>query len=132
MKRANPYSLKKPCANCPFLRDESKAISLHPERVPGIISSLISGEASSFSCHKTTNGHWEEAEDSDDDTYVPGGKELQCAGSLIALEKMGIKTDLMQLAERVGMYEPDLFKPYRDTVKDFNVDGTHVVPVDNS
>lgn len=119
MKRSNPYSLKKPCANCPFLKDKTKAIDLHPDRVPGIINDLISGEASSFSCHKTTSGEWQESEDAEDDVYVPGGKELQCAGSLIVLEKMGIQTDVMQIAQRIGMYEPQALLPYHDMVIDF-------------
>lgn len=115
--RSNPYALKKPCANCPFLSDKTKAIQLHPERVPGIIEGLLSGRDSSFSCHKTCNGSWQE--DEEDDRYVPGGKELQCAGSLIVLEKMGKQTDLMQIAQRLGMYEPELFKPYYDMVIDY-------------
>lgn len=118
MKRPNPYSLKKPCANCPFLRDKDKAIRLHPERVPGIINDLISGKSSSFSCHKTCGGEWQEGEE--EDVYIPGGKELQCAGSLIVLQKLGVQTDLMQFAERVGMYEPELFKPYWDMVIDYD------------
>lgn len=120
--RPNPYALKKPCANCPFLVDKDKAISLHPERVPGIINQLLSGEASGFSCHKTCGGEYQENEEGDD-VYIPGGKELQCAGSLIVLEKMGKPTQLMQIMERLGMYEPELYKPYYDMVIDYDPTG---------
>lgn len=53
MRGFNPYALKKPCANCPFLKDQSKAIELQPGRVEGIIEGLLDGSASSFACHKT-------------------------------------------------------------------------------
>lgn len=52
-KRFDPYRLKKPCANCPFLKDAAKAIRLHPDRVPSIIEDLLSGRSTGFSCHKT-------------------------------------------------------------------------------
>lgn len=53
MSKFNPYALKKPCANCPFLKDEKAAIGLSPGRRDGIIADLIDGTVTGFSCHKT-------------------------------------------------------------------------------
>lgn len=122
MAEWNPYSLKKPCANCPFLKDKSKAIDLHPDRVPGIIRDLQSGEATSFSCHKTvyhrkTGGQWVEDENGEE-RYEQSGNEKQCAGSLIVMQKLGIETQLMQVMRRMGIYHPEDFKKYWDLVID--------------
>lgn len=120
----NPYSLKKPCANCPFLKDVTKAIKLHPDRVPGIIEDLLAGKASSFSCHKSVysknGGRWVDDPDSEEgERYEASGNELQCAGSLIVLQKLGHQTDLMQIMERLGWYNPADFEPYHDLVIDY-------------
>lgn len=118
----NPYSLKKPCKNCPFLKEG--AIELHPNRVPGIVNELLSGESTGFSCHKTvyskkTGGQWVEDPDAEDgERYEQSGQEKQCAGALIVLEKMGKQTQLMQIMQRLGVYEPDKLKPYFDLVRD--------------
>lgn len=122
MMKWDPYSLKKPCANCPFLKDKEKAIQLHPSRVPGIVNELLTGEATSFSCHKTvyhpkTGGTVIEDEDGNEH-YQSSGLEKQCAGSLIILEKMGKQTQLMQVMERLGQYKPEEFMEYKDLVID--------------
>lgn len=118
MTKVNPFALKKPCANCPFLKDPEKAIKLHPERVPGIINDLLTRESTGFACHKTLGGHYEESDDPDCDEgrYVPGGKDLQCAGALIVLEKLGFQSDVMQIGQRLDWYHPEESKPYHDMV----------------
>jgi hypothetical protein len=120
MAKWNPYSLKKPCANCPFLKDKSKAIDLHPERVPGIVKDLLTGEATSFSCHKTvhnrkTGGTWTEDEDGNE-VYEQSGNEKQCAGSLIMMQKLGVENQLMQVMRRMHVYNPEDFKPFHDLI----------------
>lgn len=117
----NPYSLKKPCKNCPFLKDKTKAIDLHPDRVPGIIQDLLTGEASSFMCHKTvynpkTGGTHVEADD--EAVYLQSGNEQQCAGSIIAMQKRNHNTQLMQIMGGLGVYNEEDFKPYHDMVID--------------
>lgn len=105
----DPYSLKKPCANCPF--NKVGAIELMPGRVEGIIKDLLNGKATGFSCHKTVykNRSCSKREKEN---------HKQCAGSLILLEKMGRQTQLMQVMERLGLYHPDDLKPYHDQVID--------------
>ena len=55
------YRLKKPCANCPFLKEG--AIPLSRGRLEGIISTLIEDDHSTFQCHKTVHskrgGNWD-------------------------------------------------------------------------
>lgn len=120
MKRFDPYALKKPCKNCPFLKDRESAIELQPGRVEGIIESLIDGSASSFACHKTTHsGEWVETDDGEE-TYQSSGKERQCAGSLAVLEKIGRRTQLMQVMGRMGAYHPEQYIPLFDLVIDYD------------
>jgi hypothetical protein len=121
-KKFDPYALKKPCANCPFLKDRSKAIDLQPGRVTGIINSLILDHASGFSCHKTTHrGDYVETDDGEE-IYVPGGSELECAGAMAVLEKIGHRTQLMQVMGRLGVYDPDKYIPLFDLVIDYKAE----------
>ena len=120
----NPYALKKPCENCPFLKDKSKAIQLNEGRVNGIISELLTGESTSFSCHKTvhhpkTGGKWVENEDGEE-SYQQSGKEQQCAGALAVLEKLNQPTQLMRIMERMGQYSRDQYVPLFDLVIDYD------------
>lgn len=121
MKKFDPYALNKPCANCPFLK--AGGIELQEGRVEGIIQELISGESSSFSCHKTvhckTGGEWVEGEDGEEH-YQQSGKEQQCAGALAVLEKIGHRTQLMQVMGRMGMYSPEKYTPLFDLVIDYD------------
>lgn len=119
-RKFDPYALNKPCANCPFLKDQNKAIELQPGRVEGIIESLLDGSASSFACHKTTHsGEWVETDDGEEE-YQSSGKEQQCAGSLAVLEKIGYRTQLMQVMGRVGAYDAEKYIPLFDLVIDYN------------
>lgn len=115
----DPYSLKKPCKNCPFLKEGG--IELSPGRVEGIIDDLVTGRSSSFSCHKTVHskhgGEWAEGEDGEE-VYKSSGNEKQCAGSLIMMEKMGKRTQLMQVMQRFGQYKPEALIPHHDLVID--------------
>lgn len=79
----NLFKLRKPCANCPFLK--SGAIELRPGRLAGIIENLVDDDHSTFFCHKTVsradNQHLDTGE------YLPVGTESMCAGAMIYLEK---------------------------------------------
>lgn len=117
----NPYALNKPCANCPFLKEG--AIELAPGRVEGILQELITGESSGFTCHKTvyakTGGHWEDTDDGE--RYVRSGRECECVGALVALEKAGYQTQLMQVMQRLGWYEPEKYRDCHDQVIDIDL-----------
>lgn len=128
MSKFNPYALKKPCANCPFLKDEKAAIGLSPGRRDGIIADLIDGTVTGFSCHKTvyhskTGGRWVEANDGDgEEVYQQSGKEQQCAGALAVLEKINRPTQLVRIMERMGLYDREQYTPMFELVIDYDPD----------
>ncbi|UKL15026.1 hypothetical protein hairong_122 [Pseudomonas phage hairong] len=102
------------------MKDRSKAIDLRPGRVTGIINSLIVGHASGFSCHKTTHkGEYVETDDGEE-IYVPSGSELECAGAMAVLEKIGRRTQLMQVMGRMGVYKPEQYVTLFDLVIDYD------------
>jgi hypothetical protein len=85
------YTKTTPCDNCPFRSD--KPFHLGKGRVREIQRSL---SRATFACHKTT-----EAGGCD------GGRnaEIHCAGALILLEKLDEPSQMMRIAERLGMYD---------------------------
>ncbi len=86
------YSLVRPCDNCPFRSDIRPY--LLPARVREIDRALIRGE---FYCHKTTTQSISGEK--------PRDQKLHCAGALILLEKLGRSSQMMRIAERLGMYD---------------------------
>jgi hypothetical protein len=88
-----PYGMTTPCAACPFRSDIRPFLRV--ARVREIERALVRSE---FPCHKTTQ-HDDEGE------YVPTGQEVHCAGALILLEKEGRPSQMMRIAERLGMYD---------------------------
>lgn len=94
----NPYGLTTPCANCPFRADIKPY--LHPERVEEIQEGLERGE---FPCHKTTT--LEDDADGEGTHRTDTDKEMHCAGALILKEKLGESSQMMRIAERLGMYD---------------------------
>jgi len=89
------FDLKKPCSDCPFLR--KGGIRLTQKRVREIAASILSTQGSTFSCHKTT------IED-DDGELVDSKDSRHCAGALIFSERQGNATQMMRIAERLGLY----------------------------
>lgn len=100
MERA--FSLKAPCANCPFRREG--AIELAPTRLQGIIQSLITDDHTNFPCHKSVH-HPQGGEWTEDGDYKPSGNEIFCAGAMIYLEKVGRPSVAMRLARMHGRYD---------------------------
>jgi hypothetical protein len=103
------YALTSPCKDCPFRSDIRPYLTR--ERIDQIDNSLIRAE---FPCHKTT-------EHDDDDNYVPTDNEQHCAGALILLEKLERPSQMMRIAERLGLYDRrklDMKAPVFDTFKE--------------
>ena len=102
------FALKKPCANCPFLKEG--AIELCEGRLEGIIQDISEDDYSGFMCHKTVHskvgGEWTEDEDGET-TYHASGRESQCVGALVYLEKIGRPNVRMRLGQAFGAYNPD-------------------------
>lgn len=104
----DPYGLTRPCDNCPF-RNDGHGVRLTVGRVREIENSLLRSE---FPCHKTTN-------------VEKGGLDMSnathCAGALILLEKLHRPSQMMRIAERLGMYDRsrlDMNAPVFDSFTD--------------
>ena len=90
------FDLKKPCEDCPFRNDkEHQRGWLGEDRASEIERSL---SRHTFPCHKTTKHD-------DDGNYQQRPKEQHCAGALIMLEHMEQPSQMMRIAERLGMYD---------------------------
>ena len=100
---AHHLRLKRPCANCPFLKEG--AIELAPGRLDGIIEGLMEDDQSTFQCHKTVHsrkgGEWDE-----DGKYKASGHEAMCAGAAAYLMKNRSPTVAMRFAFATGAATP--------------------------
>ncbi|MGC6586631.1 hypothetical protein ACPV3A_16890 [Paenibacillus sp. Dod16] len=75
------FSLKKPCADCPFRKDGAMLKSLAEGRMNEIVNHVVR-EDGFFPCHKTIdyNEHYE------DQPFLQEQNKF-CAGALIAIDK---------------------------------------------
>lgn len=105
---SNPYSLLRPCAKCPF-RNDIPAY-LREDRVREIQESL---ERSEFPCHQTTE------HDAEGDPVIRG-QESHYAGALILLEKLEQPSQMMRIAQRLGMYDPSKLDMSAPVFDDFD------------
>lgn len=95
------FKLTKPCDNCPF-RIEG-GIRLHPERAREIANCFVQEPGATFPCHKTVD--YSEA---DEDGEAPMTRDNQmCAGGLILSEHFGRPNNMLRMAMRLGLYDPD-------------------------
>lgn len=92
------YTLTTPCKHCPFRHDIEPY--LNPERVEEIEQALV---RSDFPCHKTTVAGEEDEEGNT--PMLDGTNARHCAGALILMEKEGRPSQMMRIAERIGMYD---------------------------
>lgn len=83
------YTMKKPCADCPFLAKHKHGYTMQRLR------QFSSGE---FPCHKT-------AEENDEGVFKAISESVHCAGALIFLEKRDQPSQMMRICERLGMYD---------------------------
>lgn len=88
------YGMVTPCDQCPFRNDIDPY--LREGRVREIERSLDRGE---FPCHKTV-------EHDEDGEPIHSGEQIHCAGALILMEKEGRSSQMMRIAERIGIYDP--------------------------
>jgi hypothetical protein len=84
------FTLITPCAQCPFLKKMARGFDL---------ARLEEFAAGSFHCHQTGN------QDEETGDYTPTADSLACAGALIYLEKRGRSSQMMRIAERLGLYD---------------------------
>lgn len=110
------FALRRPCADCPFRKEGG--VHLEPGRLAGIVDGLMSGEHTTFHCHKTvhsarTGGEWD-----DDGNYRASGQESMCAGAIVYLEKAKRPTVGMKLGVLYGLYDPARLADSHDCIID--------------
>lgn len=106
------YNLKKPCKHCPFRTDCRKGW-LGESRADEIADSLERQQ--SFPCHETTEFY-------EDGEAVQTPEEEHCAGAMILLQSLGIPNQMMRIAHRLGIFNPDeldMQSPVFETMEDF-------------
>jgi hypothetical protein len=91
------FDLKRPCVNCPFRKGVGETFQLHPERLREIFN------ATAFQCHKTV--------DYSDDEPSSGDRPQQCAGLMAVLHRSDRHNQIMQVAERLGHFDPSTVDP---------------------
>lgn len=111
-------NLKKPCANCPFLR--KGAIELRTGRLDAIARDLIDDDRTPFLCHKTVHGkkangsfHYDEDGTS---SYTPGSNDSVCVGSMVFLLKAGAPNVAMRMGAALGMLDYKMLQALEDAV----------------
>lgn len=88
------FTRAEPCGECPFLKKFEKGYEL---------DTLEEFAAGAFPCHKTA----ELVEDDDGHAkYHIARHSTACAGALIFNEKRNVETQAMQIAFRLGLYDP--------------------------
>jgi hypothetical protein len=99
------FELVRPCAKCPFRRDVPGY--LRPGRVAEIATGL---ERGTFDCH-----------------MAPKNNPQHCAGALILLEKKGQPSQMMRIAERLGLYVRDRLRGFDIVFNNFTEMTRHMV-----
>ena len=88
------YTQHKPCQDCPFLKKNANSYGLKR------LAEFASGD---FPCHKTAElVHDDEAGVSE---FRATRDSIACAGALIFCEKRNAPTQMMRIAERLGLYD---------------------------
>lgn len=104
------YSLKRPCADCPF-RADGAGVDVAKGRRRDILETVLRDDTP-FYCHKTVDYGCNQDE--------PGhtAKSVHCAGMTILLEKLGRPTLSMKLGAHLGLYDPADTRPHWAEVMD--------------
>lgn len=96
--------LKKPCQNCPFLK-EGPAVRLHPARVKEVWRSTMH-DGPSFSCHKTV-----------DHDNPRSSSESECVGAMMSGIKSGKgPNQLARICLRLGRFTEEQVNAILPTV----------------
>lgn len=107
MPSRDPFRLKKVCTDCPFRADRDFH-GLRAERVADIAQSLRDG--ATFHCHSTLDYSLSEELDESGEPCSPVVEKSQfCAGALATMEQGGEPNQIVRIAERLGIYDPEEF-----------------------
>ena len=113
-------NLKKPCANCPFLK--KGAIELREGRLEQIARDLVRDDRTPFLCHKTVHSRRSDGERIEHEdgttTYVPGRRDSVCAGSMAFLMKAKMPNVAMRIGISLGLLSMKELESIADAVID--------------
>ena len=101
------FDMKRPCVSCPFRRGMGERFQLRPQRLQSI------KRANSFQCHKTVDY------DEDGDGEPGGDKAQQCVGLMAVLHRIKLPNQIMQIAERLGGFNPETLDPDGEAYADW-------------
>ncbi len=92
------FDLTTPCGNCPFKREGH--IPLRPDRAEEIADGQLRSNGPTFTCHKTaTAGR--------SGMQVNGKNAAHCAGALIFQLKNDNMTQVVRVAHRLKLFDPE-------------------------
>ena len=106
----NLFKLKKPCKNCPFLKEGG--IELREGRLEEIIKTITEDDMQVFHCHKTVHNNKTGGEWNDEGNYKPSNLESLCAGYIIYLEKLKRPSVTMRIGRVLNMYKQEVLKKH--------------------
>ena len=87
------FDLKRPCSNCPFLKDGG--IRLTRQRTRDIAREFLDPNGGTFHCHKTV--------ERDDDGEETSSKDAQmCMGGVLFAYKQGVANQMVRIGSRTG------------------------------
>jgi hypothetical protein len=85
------FDLKRPCSDCPFRR--KGGIRLRAGRIRELADVMLEqGAGGSFTCHVTNP--------------LRRTERQHCVGAILFAMKNRVETQVMQLASRLGLYDP--------------------------
>ena len=93
------FDLLKPCSNCPFLREGG--VRLTESRVKEIAGGMLSTQGHTFACHKTTTSSEDGLE------MRETSNSRHCAGALIFSLVNKNETQMMRIARRLRLFDPN-------------------------
>ena len=102
------YDLKRPCNNCPFRVGNGEKFQLRQDRLFEI------GRGEGFQCHKTVDYDVE-----DDEEPSRGSMPQECAGFMALRHRHEDPTQLMRIAERLGLLDCSQLDPKNEVYKNW-------------
>jgi hypothetical protein len=98
------FSKTKPCKGCPFRINGKHAVRLGHSRVLEVAGNMLNVDGGTFTCHEHTYGQETRR------GYQASIDDVHCAGALIFALLNDNHTRAMQIAERLGIFDPDQFR----------------------
>jgi hypothetical protein len=91
------FTRKAPCGDCPFLRSKRR-INLRPERVEEIAGIMLDrDDRRTFTCHADVHAK----------KRIKKIDQEHCVGALIFSQKNDSMNQILRIAMRLGIYDPD-------------------------